>query len=241
MDGDAVTDPYGTETAWDHLDGGGYVADAWVYTGSNSSTVPLCGSGGPSYPIAWTGGVGVNQRSGPSTSYPIVGSPIPEGTYVVPVCEAYGDTITDTAGYTSNIWDQLTGGVYISNAFLNTGVDGRTPGVPDCGQSPPPAIVPCLYAFRWPSYASLTVEYRGGQRFYGPRGKLCRVGMPLYPECRCRSSVAYTQAILLLLTPTSRITLTFQLNPIFLHMHIIRPLGMVGPGFRRTLERTRRS
>jgi uncharacterized protein YraI len=41
--GTAVTGPYGTETAWDRLDSGGYVSDAWIYTGSNSTVVPLCG------------------------------------------------------------------------------------------------------------------------------------------------------------------------------------------------------
>ena len=40
--GSAVTGPYGTETIWDRLDSGGFVTDAWVYTGSNSAKVPLC-------------------------------------------------------------------------------------------------------------------------------------------------------------------------------------------------------
>ena len=41
--GTAVTGPYGTETAWDRLDSGGYVSDAWIYTGSNNAVVPQCG------------------------------------------------------------------------------------------------------------------------------------------------------------------------------------------------------
>jgi hypothetical protein len=40
--GDAVTGPYGTETTWDRLNSGGFVPDAWIYTGSNSPTVPQC-------------------------------------------------------------------------------------------------------------------------------------------------------------------------------------------------------
>lgn len=43
--GTAVTGPYGTETAWDRLDSGGYVSDAWIYTGSNNAVVPQCGPG----------------------------------------------------------------------------------------------------------------------------------------------------------------------------------------------------
>jgi uncharacterized protein YraI len=40
--GAAETGPYGTETIWDHLDSGGFVSDAWIYTGSNSTVVPEC-------------------------------------------------------------------------------------------------------------------------------------------------------------------------------------------------------
>jgi uncharacterized protein YraI len=40
--GGAVSGPYGTETAWDQLNAGGFVPDADIYTGSNSPTVPLC-------------------------------------------------------------------------------------------------------------------------------------------------------------------------------------------------------
>lgn len=40
--GTAVTGPYGTETIWDRLDSGGFISDAWIYTGSNSAVVPEC-------------------------------------------------------------------------------------------------------------------------------------------------------------------------------------------------------
>lgn len=46
--GDSETGPYGTENIWDRLDSGGFVTDAWVYTGSNSATVPACSPTPPS-------------------------------------------------------------------------------------------------------------------------------------------------------------------------------------------------
>ena len=43
--GNAVTGPYGTETIWDRTSYGGqtgYVADAWVFTGTNGAAAPTC-------------------------------------------------------------------------------------------------------------------------------------------------------------------------------------------------------
>ena len=44
--GTSVAGPYGQESVWDRLDTGGFVSDAWIYTGRNSSVVPPCGPGG---------------------------------------------------------------------------------------------------------------------------------------------------------------------------------------------------
>jgi hypothetical protein len=44
--GTAVTGPYGQESIWDRLDTGGFVSDAWIFTGHNSAVVPPCGPGG---------------------------------------------------------------------------------------------------------------------------------------------------------------------------------------------------
>lgn len=43
--GTSVTGPYSTENIWDRLASGGYVPDAWIYTGTNSSVVPPCSTG----------------------------------------------------------------------------------------------------------------------------------------------------------------------------------------------------
>jgi uncharacterized protein YraI len=43
--GDTVTGTYGTSNVWDHVPAkGGYVSDAYVYTGSDTLVAPLCGS-----------------------------------------------------------------------------------------------------------------------------------------------------------------------------------------------------
>lgn len=41
--GDTVSGTYGTSNVWDHISSG-YVADAYVYTGSDGLVAPLCGS-----------------------------------------------------------------------------------------------------------------------------------------------------------------------------------------------------
>lgn len=42
--GDTVTGTYGTSNVWDHVPAkGGYVSDAYVYTGSDTLVAPLCG------------------------------------------------------------------------------------------------------------------------------------------------------------------------------------------------------
>jgi hypothetical protein len=44
--GTTVAGPYGREAVWDRLDSGGFVSDAWIFTGRNSAVVPPCGPGG---------------------------------------------------------------------------------------------------------------------------------------------------------------------------------------------------
>ena len=46
-------------------------------------------------------------------------------------CQTTGTTVTGTYG-TSNIWDRIGSGRYISDAYVYTGYDGFIPGVPRC-------------------------------------------------------------------------------------------------------------
>ncbi|MDT7845170.1 SH3 domain-containing protein [Streptomyces justiciae] len=72
------------------------------------------------YPVA--PGYRVNVRSGPGTSYPIV-RVLPEGAQVAILCQTPGTTVTGPYG-TSNIWDCIYSGEYISDTYVQTGSDG---------------------------------------------------------------------------------------------------------------------
>ena len=67
-------------------------------------------------------GVRLNVRSGPGTSYSIV-RVLPEGSRVPIYCQTPGTTVSGPYG-TSNIWDNISNGEYVSDAYVNTGSDG---------------------------------------------------------------------------------------------------------------------
>ncbi|MFI6337973.1 SH3 domain-containing protein [Streptomyces sp. NPDC050535] len=72
------------------------------------------------YPVA--PGVRLNVRSGPGTSYGVV-RVLAEGAQVPIRCQRPGGTVTGPYG-TSNIWDNIASGEYVSDAYVNTGSDG---------------------------------------------------------------------------------------------------------------------
>ncbi|MER6208937.1 SH3 domain-containing protein [Streptomyces sp. NPDC001073] len=80
---------------------------------------PVTASAAPTYTTA---NVTLNIRSGPSTGYSIVGT-LPASSKVLLYCQTPGTTVTGTYG-TSNIWDNISSGEYISDAYVNTGSDG---------------------------------------------------------------------------------------------------------------------
>jgi putative amidase-like protein len=92
--------------------------------------------------VTGTGGIGLNVRSSPSTSGARVAG-LPEGTRVAFDCYVYGQTI---AGYyyTGALWQHTvapyTG--FVTDTYLNTGVNGPVPGEPQCGSAPAPAPPP---------------------------------------------------------------------------------------------------
>ena len=67
-------------------------------------------------------GTRVNVRSGPGTGYTIV-RVLAEGSQVPIYCQTSGTTVTGYYG-TTNIWDNIDDGEYISDAYVNTGSDG---------------------------------------------------------------------------------------------------------------------
>ena len=67
-------------------------------------------------------GVRLKVRSGPGTDYNLVRL-LPEGAQVHIYCQSPGTTITGPYG-TTNIWDNISNGEYVSDAFVKTGSDG---------------------------------------------------------------------------------------------------------------------
>ncbi|GHI05873.1 hypothetical protein AQI88_33270 [Streptomyces cellostaticus] len=74
-------------------------------------------------------GVRLNVRSGPGTGYNLV-RVLPEGAKVHVYCQSPGTTVTGPYG-TTNVWDNISNGEYVSDAFVQTGSDGYI--APRCG------------------------------------------------------------------------------------------------------------
>ena len=87
------------------------------------------------FQIAWTK-IGIYPRSAPSMGSSQVGAALSDGTDIGVGCELEGETVSN--GFTSsNIWEVLSDGTYIPNVYVNTGVDGWTPGVMRCDYTAP--------------------------------------------------------------------------------------------------------
>ncbi|WP_089512651.1 SH3 domain-containing protein [Streptomyces sp. NBS 14/10] len=72
------------------------------------------------YPIA--PGYQVNVRSGPSTTSKLI-KVLPYNTRVPIRCQRRGQKISGPYG-TTDIWDSIAPGQYVSDAFVKTGSDG---------------------------------------------------------------------------------------------------------------------
>jgi hypothetical protein len=106
-----------------------------ILIGSGLSLLPLSSAEADdaSYPIAWTD-IGIYPREGPSMESGRVGSALSNGTTVSIECETTGQSVDNGFAPTS-IWERLSDGTYLPNAFIYTGVDGWTPGIPRCDES----------------------------------------------------------------------------------------------------------
>ncbi|MFG2330273.1 SH3 domain-containing protein [Streptomyces sp. NPDC048604] len=72
------------------------------------------------YPIA--PGYRVNVRSGPGTKYRVLYT-LPVGASVAIYCQTPGEWVTGPYG-TTNIWDNIADGAFVSDAYVKTGRDG---------------------------------------------------------------------------------------------------------------------
>ncbi len=99
-----------TTSVWDRLSDGSYVSDYYVSTPSStgfSAPLPRCNYG---YQIS--GASSVNLRSGPGTTYPIVGT-IPEGGLAAVTCQKSGALVL-----TTRIWDRLDNAKWVSDYYV---------------------------------------------------------------------------------------------------------------------------
>ncbi|MER6027519.1 SH3 domain-containing protein [Streptomyces sp. NPDC001851] len=74
-------------------------------------------------------GVRLNVHSGPGTSYNVV-RVLTVGAKVPVFCQTPGTTVSGPYG-TTNIWDNIDNGEFVSDAYVQTGSDGYI--APRCG------------------------------------------------------------------------------------------------------------
>ena len=93
--------------------------------------VPAPAQAAVQYRVAFTSG-GITPRTGPSLLYPPTGTPLADGALVAVVCEQRGTAVTNVYGETILIWERLSNGSWIPNAFVDTGTSSWTPGIARC-------------------------------------------------------------------------------------------------------------
>lgn len=126
-----------TTAQWDRLTSGRYISHAYVRT---SATIPVCDAkaGAQAYvsgKIRTRDGA-VNVRSGPSTLNAVVRKAA-DGSAVKIVCAVTGAKVSGTVR-TTNLWDRLADGRYVSHAYVVSGT------VKACPPATPPAPAPVL-------------------------------------------------------------------------------------------------
>ncbi|MFS7875138.1 SH3 domain-containing protein [Streptomyces asiaticus] len=88
-------------------------------TGTVADTVETT-AGAITYPVA--PGYQLNVRSGPGTNYRLV-KVLPYNSRVPIRCQRHGEKVSGPYG-TSDIWDNIAPGQYVSDAYVKTGSDG---------------------------------------------------------------------------------------------------------------------
>ena len=89
-------------------------------TTAEAVTTAAAATAARSYPVA--PGYRLNVRSGPGTNYRLV-RVLSEGSRVSIHCQRPGEWVSGPYG-TSNIWDNIGSGQYVSDAYIRTGSDG---------------------------------------------------------------------------------------------------------------------
>lgn len=149
--GQGVRGKVRTTAQWDRLADGGYVSHAYIRA---SSAIPSCDArdrdardrDAKAGTTAWvtgrvrTGDGAVNVRSGPSVANAVVRK-APDGTTVRIACAVRGAKVKGTVR-TSDQWDRLTDGRYISHAYVISGAVRACPAVTPAPTTPAPVLTP---------------------------------------------------------------------------------------------------
>lgn len=89
-----------------------------------------------------TDGDGLTVRAAATSASASLGL-VFDGRRVDISCQKQGQSITNTRGFTSDLWDFVPAlGGYLADAYMSTGHDYRIPGVPDCGGGGTPQFIP---------------------------------------------------------------------------------------------------
>ncbi|MEV0719734.1 sporangiospore maturation cell wall hydrolase GsmA [Asanoa sp. NPDC050611] len=164
----------GTQRAtpyWDRLSNGRYVSDGYLRWSPSRPTLPWCSAKGATISTVSSGGGRVNVRNGASTSNKLLGT-LANGAKLAVECQVWGQKVTGHVR-TTNAWNKLTDGRYVSDALV--AYSKGLPTLPWCGQQPP------------------TVPPSGAAQFIARVAKPAQLGFQKY---KVPASVTIAQAIL---------------------------------------------
>jgi uncharacterized protein YraI len=100
-----------TTSVWNRLTNGAWVSDFYTSTPSNTgftSGLPRC-----HYPGQVTSSSTLNARTGPGTSFPITGVPLPRGALAYVMCQQLGSTVG-----TTSVWNKLSNNTWVSDYYV---------------------------------------------------------------------------------------------------------------------------
>lgn len=107
------------------------------------------------YRTCANGSCGLRQRLGPGLGFGAIGEPLLDGTAVDVSCQTRGDRVTGIDASSTDVWDRLANGTYVSDFFVDTPGkhDQFTEPLPNCSAllpgepgSPPPVASIALTA-----------------------------------------------------------------------------------------------
>ncbi|MCW2980901.1 MAG: hypothetical protein JWO14_2628 [Solirubrobacterales bacterium] len=90
------------------------------------------------------GTCGLTRHTGPKVGFPTVAPPLAEGAAVDIVCQTTGDRVTGYDATSTDVWDRLADGTYVSDYYVDTlgKNDQFTVPIPSCSQEKTPHVPP---------------------------------------------------------------------------------------------------